>query len=81
MVEWLTRSPAIYPSKADAFGRAGSNPVLDAVFFLFFIFKNLFEPENEKYFSLELAFLSASSFFKSNVGGGGWPANEYDWDR
>ena len=32
-MEWLTRSPAIGLSKsADAFGRAGSNPVLDGLF-------------------------------------------------
>jgi hypothetical protein len=35
VVEWLTRSPAIL-SKADAFGRAGSNPVLDVFFAVLF---------------------------------------------
>ena len=38
VVEWLTRSPAIgFPKSADAFGRAGSNPVLDDAHFVFLI--------------------------------------------
>jgi hypothetical protein len=37
VVEWLTRSPAI-TSKADAFGRAGSNPVLDVFFLVRIVF-------------------------------------------